>query len=264
MALLRRIYAVRNVGQPRNREASKEEQRQAKAARRGVKGLKKGAAGGEDRDTALARLVEELRDDIRSVAAGDGPILVGPFTGEVGFELLYWLPLLRWAVREVPELEGRLLVISRGGVEQWWQSFLEVDYVDILSLYEPAEYVWHKGADKQRLYKDFDDHVLDRARKHLGIDFTAVIHPSLLFTFYYRARKFVHSDVFANQVQLRPGGADGLAALYDPIPRPEPEPELAELLPDEYVAVRFYYRESFPETAENLRFAAGLIERLAR
>ena len=28
------------------------------------------------------------------------PILVGPWLGEVGFELLYWIPFLRWFARD--------------------------------------------------------------------------------------------------------------------------------------------------------------------
>ena len=30
-----------------------------------------------------------------------GPILVGPWLSEVGFELLYWIPLLRWIKEQV-------------------------------------------------------------------------------------------------------------------------------------------------------------------
>lgn len=216
----------------------------------------------ELRGGGTERLVEQLRDDLAVLAEGDGRVLVGPFTGEVGFELLYWLPLVRWAVREFPTLNGRLVVVSRGGVAQWWSSFLDVEYVDILSLYEPNDYVTRKGRDKQRDPKGFDDEIVGRVQAKLGTDFESILHPSLLFNFYRRARKG-HSDVFAQNVTSRDGGADGLAAVYDPIPHPTVRPELDALLPDDFVAMRFYFRESFPRSDENRRFAEETVARLA-
>ena len=50
---------------------------------------------------------------------------------------------------------------------------------------------------------------------------------------------------------------------YSPLPDPGPlNPEL--LLPNEFVAVRFYFRPSFPGTPANRRFARDVIRRLAR
>jgi hypothetical protein len=190
-------------------------------------------------------------------------VLVGPFTGEVGFELLYWLPLVRWAVREAPSLKGRLVVVSRGGVAHWWQSFVDAEYVDIFSVCEPDEYVAGKGADKQRRPKNFDEEILARVRSARGLDSAVSLHPSLLFEFYYQARK-ANPDVYAREVTERDGGAEGLAGLHDPIPEPPLPPELDGVLPDQFVAVRFYFRESFPDTPDNRRFAQQMIERLTR
>ncbi len=30
------------------------------------------------------------------IASSRQPIVIGPWTGEVGFELLYWIPFLEW------------------------------------------------------------------------------------------------------------------------------------------------------------------------
>lgn len=209
------------------------------------------------------RLTEQLRDDVSALAAQDGPVLVGPFTGEVGFELLYWIPLVRWAVREVPSLAGRLVIVSRGGAQHWWTGYLDVDYIDVLSLYEPGEYLARKGADKQRKSKEFDDEILDRVRSRLGVASAAVFHPSLLFDLYYRGRK-TRPDIFARQVVHDAGGATGLASLYDPMRRPEPRSELVRLLPDDFVAARFYFRESFPDDEANRSFAGAMIARLSK
>ena len=43
-------------------------------------------------DRRFARRIEELLRHRR-------PVIVGPWTGEVGFELIYWVPFVRWVVR---------------------------------------------------------------------------------------------------------------------------------------------------------------------
>mgnify|MGYP006178130031 CR=1 FL=1 len=48
------------------------------------------------------------------------PIAVGPWLGEVGFELLYWVPFLRWAATHVGFDRERLLIIARGGTTTWY------------------------------------------------------------------------------------------------------------------------------------------------
>jgi hypothetical protein len=241
----------------RELKAKKKKMRQAREAAKSTEARARDLPGSK-----VDMLLLDLREDIAKIARKDGPVIVGPFTGEVGFELLYWIPIVRWAVQEFPELAGRLIVVSRGGVAHWWRSFVDCEYVDIFSVSEPAEYVAGKGSDKQRRPKEFDDEIAGRVREQLGIEEATIFHPSLLFEFYYQARK-ANPDVYAREVQDRPGGANGLASLYDPIPRPEPSPELAALLPDEFVAVRFYFRDSFPDSPENRRFAADMVAGLS-
>src|SRR5262249_27449977 len=151
------------------------------------------------------------------------PVVVGPFTGEVGFELLYWIPMLRWVVRELPELRGRLLIVSRGGSRYWWDSVFDFDfdYVDILALFEPAEYVARKGSDKQRRgVSEFDEEILARVREsHSFAPDVKVLHPSVLFNFYYAARKGAQ-NAFSQAIQHNDGRAEGLAAIYSPLPAP--------------------------------------------
>lgn len=209
----------------------------------------------------------ELRDELVPLASGSDQVIVGPFTGEVGFELMYWIPLLRWVLREFPQLSGRLIVVSRGGSEYWWRSVFDFDfeYVDILAWFEPSEYVARKGSDKQRHgVSEFDHEILRRVRESHGLPPEAkVLHPSLFFDFYYRARKRA-PNAFSEAVRHRDGWAEGLAAIYSPLPAPPRTGPVAELLPDEYLAVRFYSRDSHPDTLENRRFAATMVESLAR
>ena len=99
---------------------------------------------------SLAEEVERVRVQLASLRKTGQPVIAGPFTGEVGFELLYWIPLLRWSVRVCPELAEDLIIVSRGGVGGWVEG-LGARYVDILALFEPEEFAAHRAlADKQR------------------------------------------------------------------------------------------------------------------
>ena len=45
----------------------------------------------------------------------DQPLIVGPWLGEVGYEILYWVPFLRWVKSYRPFDPERLVIVSRGG-----------------------------------------------------------------------------------------------------------------------------------------------------
>ena len=51
----------------------------------------------------------------QSLAAEGRPIVAGPWLGEVGFELLYWIPFLRWFAERYEVPPERLIAVSRGG-----------------------------------------------------------------------------------------------------------------------------------------------------
>ena len=51
-----------------------------------------------------------IRRRVKRLAEGTRPILVGPWSGEVGFELLYWIPFVTWALREANVNPDRLVI----------------------------------------------------------------------------------------------------------------------------------------------------------
>jgi hypothetical protein len=207
--------------------------------------------------------VEWLRGVVAGLAAEPGPVIAGPFTGEVGFELLYWIPLLRWAIREVPDLRGRLVVVSRGGVSSWIEG-LEARYVDILSLFSPEDFARHRAiADKQREVRPFEDEVVRAVRERLRIPGGPVLHPSVMYEAYFRFLK-INQLAYPRHIAPRPDGlVDGLTAVYRPIERPD-RGSLPLELPRDYVAVRFYSRDSFPQSPQSAGFASAVIEALCR
>ena len=43
---------------------------------------------------------EAMRREIEPLTKTTAPIVIGPWVGEVGYELLYWIPFLNWALKE--------------------------------------------------------------------------------------------------------------------------------------------------------------------
>jgi hypothetical protein len=206
--------------------------------------------------------IERVRKQIADVTTGSEPVLAGPFTGEIGFELLYWIPMLRWAVAEFPELRGRLVYISRGGVRDWIRG-LDAQYIDLLSLFPPADFARHRAlSDKQRQVQEFESRAVDAVKQKLAAPDATVLHPSVLYNAYFRFLK-TNELIYAKSVAHRDDGmATGLTSIYQPIEVP-PLPDELAFLPDDYVAVHFYSSASFPDSDESRRFAARMIDALA-
>src|SRR5437773_9066504 len=71
-----------------------------------------------------------LQDDLAAMVARRAPIVAGPWVGEVGFELLYWVPFLRWCAEHLDVDPDRFIVMSRGGTASWYRPFGS-RYVDV-------------------------------------------------------------------------------------------------------------------------------------
>ena len=75
------------------------------------------------------------------------PILAGPWLGEVGFELLYWIPFLRWFCERFGVPRDRLIAVSRGGSAAAWYGSIAGRSHDALSFMALDEFK-RKNADR--------------------------------------------------------------------------------------------------------------------
>ena len=119
--------------------------------------------------TALRHAGWQSEDDVAqtqaiqralTIARGDGDVIVGPWTGEVGFELLYWIPFLNWLVDQGLD-PSRLVVVSRGGAAPWYRH-LTTRYIDVLDLLTPEQFRERTAEGKRKQYSPSRD--LDRER----------------------------------------------------------------------------------------------------
>ena len=197
-----------------------------------------------------------VRRALRSVANSPGPIIVGPWLSEVGYEALYWVPFLRWFTRHYDVDPDRVIALSRGGVATWYAGIAS-RYIEQFDLFTPEEFASRNQArqrevdQKQLTSSNFDQEILGRARARAGILTSAVLHPSAMFQ-------------LLRQFWL---GNDSLQSVLD-YTEYKPVTTIAGVdvprLPDTFVAVKFYTGRALMDTPEHREQLRHLVERISR
>jgi hypothetical protein len=202
--------------------------------------------------------VEDTKEALTRMARSGKPIIVGPWLSETGFELLYWIPFLNWAKSYGNFRDDRLIVVSRGGCSTWYRH-MTTAYHDVFDFYTPEQFrerneariLDQGGLQKHVEIAEFDQEILDRVQHAAGVRGAEVLHPSLmykLFRIFWR-------------LQASVGLVQGFT-VHRRIERP-PLDTLADRLPRDYVAVKFYTNNSFPDTPSNRAFIASYLNQLA-
>ncbi len=122
-----------------------------------------------------------------AMARNPQPILVGPWLGEVGFELLYWVPFLRWFADRYEIPAERLVAVSRGGSASAWYGTLAARSHDVLSFMSLDEFRSRNEARSHRLGEQkqiavtaLDEDIVARVRRAEGRA-VSVLHPSVMY-----------------------------------------------------------------------------------
>jgi len=198
---------------------------------------------------------ERLLSEMKRITSRGKTLVVGPWLSEVGFEILYWIPFLQWVCERFRIDSERLVIVTRGGAHVWYSGFAKKHF-EIFDCMTPEEYRkrnaerWASvGGQKQTTIEPFDKEIVGRTVSALGLSDFELLHPSVmyrLFHRYWRGTEGVRVLRKYARFQALTGGRDA------PI-----------VLPDDYVAVKFYFRPSFPDTKENRAFIARIIKNLA-
>lgn len=205
---------------------------------------------------------EEIRRRVRRLIEGEDNVLAGPWAGEVGYELLYWIPFLRWLTRAIPDLGERLTVCSRGGVESWYAD-ISSRYVELFELMRPEQLAneragEHPGrlsrAQLRRLTTavgvkrggNVDERIVGLAAERTGVEKYAVIGPGLMYKLLRSLRK--------------KGAVYGPGTIFEPRRIEAPQTQLP--LPERFVAVRFYRGGGTPARPEIEAVVHRIIDRL--
>ncbi len=249
------LAVVRNLAAKAWRRAASAPKRGLRLARRAERLREQAAAFGEE---------WQVERDIAAVARGRGPIIAGPWLSEVGFEVLYWIPFLRWFEDRYRVDPERVIAISRGGVAGWYGD-LAARYVEIFDHLSPEEFGRRNrerhqreeaGGQKQTTIGPLDEALIAAARSAAGVKDGAICHPSLMYRlfsrFWYgnRALDLVTSHTRYLQVAPR--------THAPPHPRTIAPTDLG--LPERYIAAKFYTGAALPGTPE----ARGALRELVR
>ena len=206
-------------------------------------------------DTQEAREIRALAEKLGSTHA---PIIVGPWVSEAGFELMYWIPFLRWICARGAIDPQRLIVISRGGSAPWYQPFA-AHYEDVFDGCTPDQFRARTAGDaagrggrlKHLEASAFDRELIARVKERRGLLGAELLHPSEMYrlfqTFWMQRVPMTVIDAFTEFALL---------------PESPGEAAVRRALPERYVCAKFYANTALPDTPENRAFIATLLEHL--
>ena len=194
--------------------------------------------------------------ELKRMAGSGRPVVVGPWLGEVGFELLYWRPFLEWAVDACGFDRTRLLVVSRGGPAAWYGR-VSSRYRDAFECLAPdglarmsQERVATFGEQKQVRLTSAEVDLVARVARAEGLERPEVLHPGLMFRlfnpFWWRHADESWVRRHARFNRLPPAGDPGVE------------------LPERFTAVKFYFNEAFPATPGNRAAAERIVRELGQ
>lgn len=203
---------------------------------------------------ASERRAAAIQRELAALAGGGAPILVGPWLGEVGFELLYWVPFLRWFAEHYDVAPERLIAVSRGGgAAAWYASFVARSY-DALSFIPTVEFKRRNldrsgtlGEQKQVASVALDEEIVAFVRRAEERE-VSVLHPSMMYRL-YGPYWWGHQPIDWVRQYMR------FAKLQPP--------GLPLDLPANYTAVKFYFNDCFKDTVENRAFVERTVMSLS-
>ena len=180
-----------------------------------------------------------VRAYLRTIAATGRPIVLGPFRSELGFEVLYWIPFLKWAVEYAGIAPERCLVLSRGGMGHLYPATNRIDLFELRTVDE-VRIENAVDAEARKILKQTTVTPWDRAlvrdavtRAYGTGERVHLLHPSWMY--------WLFAPVWDEHETLRHVATH---AEFSPLPVPVLPDGVT--LPKKYIAVRFYERFTFP------------------
>jgi hypothetical protein len=197
-----------------------------------------------------------LDADLAAMVARGAPIVAGPWIGEVGFELLYWVPFLRWCADRLDVDPDRFVVMSRGGTASWYRPFAS-RYVDVFDQVTAETFrdqhdarVRELGEQKQNRITTFDRELVEAAMRRARVTDWSLLHPSRMY-------EVLNPYWWGHQ------GHDWVHAHLRYAKLPEPLSSGIDDMPSRYVAVKFYFNDCFPASTQNRAFVRDAMRTLA-
>jgi hypothetical protein len=207
---------------------------------------------------AFRQEVSQVEGEIAAMAATMRPIIVGPWLAEVGYEVLYWIPFLRWLMDAHGIPRDRVIAVSRGGLEEMYDE-LASRYVDIFDLMTPPELAaanaqrqaQHEGGGrKQTGTSGLETDLVARVRGHLSVPDAVVCSPAWLFRMF---RNVWHGNL---PVDVLTTHTRYVTKEWDAAP--------IKGMPADYIAVKLYAGPALTTAGRTRAAARALVEQASK
>ena len=145
----------------------------------------------QEAEVVVPRICRQVVKDALRAEEGNRTVLVGPWTTEIGFELLYWIPFVRHFVRRYEVSPQRLVAISRGGAEGWYEGICD-RYLDLFDLVDVDVFVRETSRREEDqggkkgfglLPTAFDRGIYNQAAQRLGLTDYGFLSPNSMRSF---------------------------------------------------------------------------------
>lgn len=187
-------------------------------------------------------------------------VFLGPWLGEVGPELQYWIPYLIKIHDKGFFGNKNLIAISRGGVGLWYRK-ITAEYVELFDYISSTDFkairsrafdAYHSQKQIKRI--PLEDELIEKIAQKLGLRNYAVVHPSFMWKYvvaWLQERvkletfnEYFEFNMFSNEDRNVVNQVDSLS------------------LPKKYIVLNFYSNQLFPHTTQNQKFINELVKKL--
>lgn len=171
-------------------------------------------------------------------------IFLGPWLGEVGPELQYWIPFIQNLLKRDLFKRQKIIAVSRGGVDVWYANITS-NYIDLFDHLSPGEYQKIrsevlKNSQKQVNIHPMEKLLIEKIAKHEKITSYHLIHPSFMWKTIVRwlqekitLEKMLYTLDYQPITSINPQYKNYIDSLK---------------LPKQYFVVRFYTNSVFKVT----------------
>jgi hypothetical protein len=188
-------------------------------------------------------------------------LVLAPWLGEIGYEILYWIPFLNRMVESGAIHKSQLTVVSRGGVREWYKGISE-NYVEIYEYFTPEELNnlkserYEKAGTQKLIGQDnsVEDKILARITRETSLS-KNIYYPSEFFNAMH--------PLFSRLGKAAPFRMASDMLLHKQIG--SSESNLKQLVPSgKYICVNLYLRPSFSPSPTEYAILVASIDTLAR
>jgi ABC-type polysaccharide/polyol phosphate transport system ATPase subunit len=191
---------------------------------------------------------------LTQLASLERPFIAGPYLSDSGWEVLCWLPFVRWVRRQVgtpPNAIG----LTHGDVSAWYTGVTD-SFVDIYNLVSPADYerrnterIEETSSKKQLAISTFERDLMEMVASVGGFADPKALHPSLVLAL---SAKVARGGLGVKEIADR--------AVYAPLTVTDP----GLGLPNDYIVVALNFVKRFPDSHVNRLLVADVVREASR